>query len=687
MASYTLGLIAHVGAGKTSLAEAMLARAGAMGRKDAQENGASILDYLPEERERKTSLKLALAHFTWAGHALDLVDTPGSMNAVGDTIGALRVIDGAVMVSSAEPGLQGQTEYLWDRLDEHGQPRLMVINKLDREQANFDARLTALREIFGDRLVAVNLPWGEADGLRGIVDLIESRAYDYADPAKPKPVDVPAELAETVREHRYRLTEAVAEADDTLLEKYLETEALTPDELRQGLTRATQSGKLVPVLCAAATRNVGVDRVLDAMVNLLPDVTTRLAARRPGDSAPPGYAPDTLDSPHGAALVFKTQMDHYAGRISLVRVFSGELRAGEDLINPAGGHGERPAHLYKLTGREQKEVQFLKAGELGALPKLAHTQTGHTLCSPKHKVEFAPIDFPKPVLTYALQLPAKGEEEKVSSALHRMMEADPTLSFRHNAETGDFLVSGMGKMHLDLVLERLQREYDINATFGEPHVPYRETIRAASKAQGKYKKQTGGRGQYGDCWLELKPNGEEEALVFQSGIVGGVIPRNYIPAVEKGVAEALHKGVLAGFPVIGIHATVYDGSYHDVDSSEMAFKIAGSMAFKKAMEGARPILLEPIMELEIVIPGDNMGDVMGDINARRGRVLGMDTRGRKQVVRAALPMAESLTYAIDLRALTSGQGYFTQKFSHYDEVPTHLAERIIKDRHAGTSKE
>ncbi len=679
MATYTLGMIAHVGAGKTALAEAMLAKAGAGPKKDG-DGGASVLDFLPEERERKTSMKSAVAHFSWAGSGVDLIDTPGSLNFVGDTVGALRVIDGAVMVSSAEPGLQGQTEYFWDRLDESALPRLMVINKMDRDQADFAARLAALQETFGNKVVAVSLPWGQAAGFHGLVDLVEQSAYDYADPAKPKKTEIPAELKEPTREARYRLMEAVAEADDALLEKYLETETLTSEELRGGLIRATRDGKVVPVLCTAATRGIGVDRLLDAMVTLLPDAATRRAARK-FETVPPGYAPDTLDSPYPAALVFKTQLDQYAGRISLVRIMSGELKAGDDLLNPTTGATERPAHLFKLIGREQKEVPVLRTGELGALPKLSNTHTGNSLCSAKNKVEFAPVNFPLPVLTFALQLPTKGEEEKVANALHRMMEGDPTLQFRHNAETGDFLVSGMGKIHLDFVLERLQREFNIQASYGPPHIPYRETIRGPAKAQGKYKKQTGGRGQYGDCWLELKPNGHADELAFHTAVVGGAIPRNFIPAVEKGVAEALHKGILAGFPVIGIDATVYDGSYHDVDSSEMAFKIAGSMAFKKAMEEARPVLLEPILELEIVIPGDYMGDVMGDINARRGRVLGMDNRGRKQVVKAEVPMAESLTYAIDLRSLTSGQGYFTQRFSRYDEVPAHQADKIVKERH------
>jgi elongation factor G len=680
MSSYTLGLIAHVGAGKTSLAEAMLGRAALPGRKTPTGDPAAVLDYLPEEREHHSSMKCALAQLAWGGHSMDLLDTPGSMDFIADTIGALRVIDAAVMMCSAEPGLQAQTEFFWERLEASGIPRLMVINKMDREQADFDARLDTLHQTLGPKLVAVCVPWGRGEGLHGVLDVVDLCAYDYSDPSKPKRVDIPGDLATTVQGYHARLVEAVAESDDALLEKYLDTDTLDAEDIRTGLRNATLAGKLVPVLCAAATRKIGSDRILDAAVRWLPDASTQQELRRKNGGAPPGYAPDAMENPFFSGIVFKTQLDQYAGRMSLIRVLSGELHAGEDLLNPATGAIERPAHLHKLTGREQTEVQILKAGELGALPKLSHTLTGHSLCSPKRRVEFVPIAFPEPVLTYALKLSAKGEEEKVSTALHRMHEADPTITYRHDAETGDFLVSGMGKAHLDLVLERLKKEYGITGSYTAPHVPYRETIRVAAKAQGKYKKQTGGHGQYGDCWLELKPIGLADTLKFHSAIVGGAIPRNFIPAVEKGVTDAMHKGVLAGFPVIGIDATVYDGSYHDVDSSEMSFKIAGSMAFKKAMEEAHPVLLEPVLELEVVVPSDCMGDVMGDINSRRGRVLGMDTRGSKQIVRAEVPMSESLTYSMELRALTSGQGYFSQKFARYEEVPAHLADRVLKER-------
>jgi elongation factor G len=682
MAVYSISLVAHSGAGKTSLAEALLYRAGAVRKLGSVDTGTTALDFDPVAKERRTSVTMSVGHLECDGHTVNLLDTPGSMNFVGFTVGAVRVADGAVMMASAEPGIQGETEFLWDFLEQRRTPRLMVIGHADREQADFDARLAALNETFENRLVAVTLPIGQGEACKGVVDLLEMKGYDYTDPDKPKAVDVPAGLMTRAEELRYRLVESAAEADDALLEKYLETESLEPEEIRHGLQVGTRSGKLVPVFAAAPTRNIGTDRILKAIVELLPDWEARRAQLATFEKAPEGYFADSFENQEFAALVFGSRVDQYAGKLSIIKVLSGELAATQEVFNPSTNNSERPAHLFRLLGKEQVEVKTLKTGEIGALPKLGDTHTGNTLCAPGRKVEFVPIAFPEPVLTYALKTSGKGDEEKLSTALHRMMEEDPTLRFSHNAETGDFLVGGMGQIHLDLVQARLKREFNISVGLDKPHVPYRETIRAASKAQGRYKKQTGGRGQYGDCWLEIKPNGQTEDLVFESAIVGGAIPRGYIPAVEKGVQEALHKGIVAGFRVIGVQAIVYDGSYHEVDSSEMAFKIAGSMAFKKAMESARPVLLEPVVKLEIVVPSDYMGDVMGDINSRRGKVLGMDSRGRNQVVRAEVPMSEALTYAIDLRSMTSGQGYFTQQFSHYEEVPAHIADKVVKVRQA-----
>ena len=680
MGNYAIGLVAHGGAGKTSLAESMLYCAGAIGKLGAVEAGTTTLDWEPEEKERKSSIQADLGFFAWEGHQVDLVDAPGSMNFIGTVVSILRAVDGVVMLSSAEPGIQSQTEIFWNYLDQEKIPRIMVINKVDREQADFDSRLDSLNELYGNRLVPVCFPMGEAENFKGFVDVMEMCAYDTSNPDKTQKIEIPAEVQARAEEFHARLMEGAAEGDDELLEKYLESESLETEEIRRGLKEGTQAGKLVPVFCAAATLNAGTRRILDAIVNLLPDAETRDAQRRETDAAPDGYVPDSLENSEVSAQVFKTKIDHYAGKLSIVRVRSGELKAGEEIFNTSRDESERPAHIFKLIGKEQKEVKVLKAGELGALPKLNHTRTGDTLCSAKNKVEFAPIAFPEPVLTFALKLSGKGEEEKLSTALHRIMDEDSTLTFRHNVETGDMLVSGMGQIHLDLVLERLKREFNITAEYGMPRVPYRETIRVGAKAQGKYKKQSGGRGQYGDCWLEIKPQGLSEELKFTSAIVGGAIPRQYIPAVEKGVHEAMGKGMVAGFPVIGIDATVYDGTYHNVDSSEMAFKVAGSMAFKKAMGDAKPVLLEPILELEIVVPPDYTGDVMGDINSRRGKVLGMDSKGRHQVVRAEVPMGEALSYAIELRAMTSGQGIFTQKFTRYDEVPGPVASKVVKSR-------
>ena len=679
MAVYAIGLIGHSGAGKTSLAEALLHRAGAIRKMGAVVEGTSTLDFDPGSKERRSSTNASVGHLTWNGHSVDLLDTPGSMNFIGATTGVIRVADGVLMLASAEPGIQGETEFLWEYLEQRRTPRVLAISHMDREQADFDARLAQLNETFGNRLVAVTMPLGQGESYKGVVDLLDLKAYDYSDPDKPQAVAVPAELKARADEYHYRLVESAAEADDALLEKYLETESLEPDEIRAGLCAGTRSGKLVPVFAASGTRNIGPDRILAGLVELLPDAETRRAQLAGFEKTPEGYAADSMANPDTAALVFATRVDQYAGKLSIVKVLSGELAAGQELHNPSTNGSERPAHLFKLLGKEQVEVKTLKTGEIGALPKLGSTHTGNTLCAPGHKVEFVPVAFPEPVLTYAIKSDGK-DEEKLSTALHRMIEEDPTLKFSHSAETKDFLVGGMGQIHLDMVQARLKREFNIAIAFDRPHVPYRETIRVASKAQGRYKKQTGGRGQYGDCWLELKPNGKAEQLTFESAIVGGAIPRNFIPAVEKGVLEALHKGIVAGFPVIGVTAIVFDGSYHDVDSSEMAFKIAGSMAFKKAMETARPVLLEPVVKLEIVVPTDYMGDIMGDINSRRGKVLGMDSRGRNQVVRAEVPLSEALTYAIDLRSMTSGQGYFTQQFSHYEEVPAHIADKVVKER-------
>ena len=680
MGLFSIGLIGHVGGGKTSLAEAMLLISGTTNKLGSVDEGTSVLDYDAAEKERKTSLHSSLADIHWRDHTIELLDAPGSMNFIGDSAAAMRVIDAAVVVSSAEPGVQAQTEILWDRLDTLGVPRMLVINKLDREQADYFTRLAHLTESFGKNLVPLTLPWGEAENFRGVINLVEMQAYECGPGGKSPKSPIPDEMKELAAEGRSKLIEAAAEGDDELMEKFLETEQLDEQELLTGLLEATRDGKIVPVVCTSATQQAGVECLMQAMVSFLPDFEQRRAIRKEQEKPEPGYAADSMDNEHFSGLVFKTKIDHFAGRMSIIRVFSGELKAGEEVLNANNGETERPTHLYKMLGKDHIEVKSLKAGEVGALPKLSHTHTGHTLCNPKNKVEFMPLDLPEPVLTYALLLSGKGEEEKVSNALHRMIEEDPTLSYHHNAETGDFLLSGMGQIHLTLVLERLKKEFQIEATFGPPHVPYRETIRGSAKSQGRYKKQTGGRGQFGDCWLELKPNGHHESLTFNNKIVGGAIPKQYIPAVEKGIVEAMHRGIIAGFPVIGIDATVYDGSYHDVDSSEMAFKIAGSMAFKKAMEDSRPVLLEPVLELEIFVAPDYTGDVMGDINARRGKVLGMETRGRNQVVRAEVPMGESLQYAVELRQMTSGQGYFTQKFSHYEEVPAPVMQKVIAER-------
>lgn len=685
MGTYVIGLLGHSAAGKTTIGEALLHAAGVLKKPGSVDNGTSLLDWEPIEREKGNTVHTGLAHFSSSGHKVDLLDTPGSLNFLGSTVGAIRVMDGAMLVVSAEPGVQSQTEILWERLSRRNVARMVVVNQMDREQADFSGRLESLREMFGPSLVPVVLPMGTGANFKGIIDLVTMKALDFSEGSQPKIVEIPAEFTEEADQARARLMEAAAEGDDKLMGKYLETETLDKKEITTGLLEATSSGKVVPIFCMSAALGVGTSLLLETVFHVFPDFSLRQTLLQANENPGPGYVPDSAENGGFSALVFASRIDHFAGKLSMIRVLSGKLSHHTEILNVSTDAHERPAHLFKIQGKNQVEVDFLEAGELGALPKLTHTQPGNSLSDLKNPVEFIPIAFPQPVLTYALELPAKGEEEKVSSALHKMMEEDPTLSFHHEPETGDFLVSGLGQIHLELVLERLINEFHIKATFGEPHVPYRETIRGSAKAQGRYKKQTGGRGQYGDCWLEIKPKSQEEDLSFHNKIVGGVIPRQFIPAVEKGVTESMEKGVLAQFPVIGIDVTVFDGSFHNVDSSEMAFKIAGSIAFKNAMDSANPVLLEPVMTLEVIVQTDYMGDVMGDISARRGKVLGMETNGRNQVVRAEVPMSEILKYAVELRAMTHGQGRFTQGFSHYQEVPTHQAEKIIQSRRSKAS--
>lgn len=673
-----IGIISHGGAGKTSLAEAMLFDAGTVDRLGRADEGTTTMDYDPEEIKRQVSITASIAPCHWNGHKINLVDTPGYFDFVGEVKAALRVVEGALVVVDAVAGVEVGTELVWRHADDHRLPRLVFVNKMDRENSSFYRVLEGLREAFGPGVVPLQIPVGAEAGFRGVVDLVKMKAYLYESPGKEfREGEVPADLAEKARELREPLVEAAAENDDELLMKYLEGEALTVEELMEGVRKGTRAGKIIPVLCGSALKNVGIQPLLQAIIDCIPapagveavsgknPKTGQEETRRPSDGEP------------FAALVFKTMADPYVGKLTVFRVYSGTLRSDSHIYNASKGRTERIGQLFLLRGKHQDAVPEVSAGDLAAVAKLQETTTGDTLCDEGRPIVFPPIEFPSPVFSVAVLPKAKGDEEKISSGLARLMEEDPTMKVERNTTTLQTLISGMGELHLEIITDRLKRKFGVDVTLDTPKVPYKETIRGSVKVEGKHKKQTGGRGQYGHVWLELEPLEPGKEFEFVDKIFGGSVPQQYRPAVEKGVREAMQEGVLAGYPVTDVRVTLYDGSYHTVDSSEMAFKIAASMAFKKGALEASPVLLEPIMNVEVTVPDHFMGDVIGDLNKKRGKILGMDPRGRTQVIRALVPLAEMARYAIDLRSITQGRGTYAMTFSHYEEVPGHVAQEII----------
>jgi len=675
-----IGLISHGGAGKTSLAEAMLYITGATDRLGRADEGNTVMDYDPEEIRRKVSISTALAPAEWAGYKVNIVDTPGYFDFVGEVKAALRIVDGLIVLVDSVAGVEVGTELVWSYADERRIPRVVLINKMDRENANFDASLESLRQVFGTKVIPIQLPIGAESSFKGVVDLVEMKAITYPDGNGQKPVvgDVPADLRARAEEARAALVEAAAENDDEMLMKYLDGEELTIDEVKKGIRMGVLAGKIVPVLCASSLRNIGTQPILDAIVSYLPS---------PADVGPEkGVNPKTgeevvreprEDAPF-AALVFKTMADPYVGRLNVFRVFSGVLKSDSQAFNASKDRLERIGQIFVLKGKSQEPVPEIGAGDIGAVAKLAETTTGDTLCDPANPVTFEPVRFPSPIFSVAVQPKSKGDEEKIGSGLARLSEEDPTIHVERNPQTLQTILSGMGELHLEITTERLKRKFGVDVTLDAPKIPYKETIRGTTKVEGKHKKQTGGRGQYGHVFLELAPLEPGKEFEFVDKIFGGAVPRQYIPAVEKGVREAMQEGVLAGYPVTDIRVTLYDGSYHPVDSSEMAFKIAASMAFKKGCLEAKPIILEPIMSVEVMVPDQFMGDVMGDLNKKRGRILGMEPHGRNQVIKALVPLAEMARYAIDLRSITQGRGVYKMEFSHYEECPSNVAEAVIE---------
>lgn len=675
------GVVAHGGAGKTSLVEAMLFCSGVTDRLGRVDDGSSLMDHQPEEIKRTSSIDVSSCFLPWKEHELNILDSPGYANFLHDTRNCLRVVDSLVLLASAISGVKSQTQKIWEWGREYNLPAVAFVSKMDRERANFNNAVASMAEALSIRAVPLVVPIGEESSFRGLIDLITMQAYLFNDEAEGgvEPITIPDDLLEEAQIQRIALVEAAAETDDVLMEKYLEEDNLAEDEIRIGLRAATLAGEIVPVLCGSGPANRGVSFLLDAINLYLPSPEDRPAAI--------GVVPKTeemverlptADAPF-SALVFKTISDPYTGKLNLLRVYSGKLKSDSATYNANRDSAERIGQLFKMVGKKQVTVDTATPGEVVAVAKLKETVTGDTLCDGAHAIR---LDFPapmKPVISFALEARSKNDEDKIHSSLQRLVEEDPTLQLVRDEETHELILSGMGQIHVEVTVEKLKRKFNVEVELKEPKVPYRETLRGSAKLQSKYKKQSGGRGQYADVWLEFSPLKRGEGFQFEDKVVGGAVPRQYIPAVEKGIHDAAASGVLAGFPTVDFKATLFDGSFHTVDSSEMAFKIAGSMGFKKGAEMASPVLLEPIMKMEITVPDECVGDVIGDMNSRRGKVLGMDPKAGNQQVNVLVPLAEVLKYSPELRSMTSDRGMFTMEFSHYEDVPAHLTAKLLAE--------
>src|SRR3989441_1896673 len=627
----------------------------------------------------------AVAYCDWKGHRITLVDTPGYGDFITDARAGLRVVEAAIVVVDAVAGVQVQTEKVWKFATEFALPRAVVVNRLDRERADFFRTLDSLGRRLKGRLVPLHIPVGEESGFQGFVDLVKMKGIVHAD-GKPRETDIPAEAAERAKEYREKLVEAAAETDDDRTARYLEAGSLDEAEMLKALRAGIAEGKLVPVLIAAAAKNIGASALLDLFVESFPSPADRgevsgtdMKTKQPGTRAPDPKAPV-------ATLVFKTLSDPHVGKLSLFRVFSGTLKSESQLLNVPRAAKERMSHVGWLQGKTQKAVEALGPGEIGVVAKLKETLTGDTLSDEANAFELPRITFPEPAISFAIQPKTRGDEDKISNALARIAEEDPTVHYHFDPETKQLLVSGVGNLHVEMVVERMKRKYNVDVNLLPPRIPYKETVKGRAEGQGKYKKQTGGRGQYGDTWLRVEPMARGGGFEFVDDVFGGAVPRNFIPSVEKGVRDCMKRGILAGYPVVDMKVTLYDGSSHDVDSSDMAFQIAASMGLQKVFMDARPILLEPIMNVEVTTPADHAGDVIGDLNARRGRIVGMEPAGETAAVRAVVPMAEMLTYESSLRSMTGGRGGYSMEFSHYEEVPAFLADKVVKEAKAEKEK-
>jgi elongation factor G len=675
-----IGIIAHIDAGKTTTTERILFYTQKIHRMGEVHDGAATMDWMAQERERGITITAAATTCFWNDHQVNIIDTPGHIDFTAEVQRSLRVLDGGVVVFDAVAGVEPQSETVWRQADRFNVPRICFVNKMDRIGADFERTIQMIVDRLGAQPVAIQMPIGAEASFSGIIDLIEMEAITYVDDlgAKSEEVDIPEAFREQAEQLRRELVERVAETDEMLTEKFILEEAITQEELRTALRQATISGKLVPVLCGSALKNKGIQRVLDAVVDYLPsplDVPP-IVGQNP-KTEEPVECPSDPKSPF-AALAFKIVTDPYVGRLAYIRVYSGVVNAGSNTFNVTKGRKERVGRLLQMHANQREEIDSLSAGDIGAVVGFKQTFTGDTLSDPSRQVVLEAIRFPEPVISVAIEPRTKADQDKMGEALRKLAEEDPTFQIRVDENTGQTLISGMGELHLEVLVDRMLREFRVVAKVGRPQVAYRETITRPARAQGRYVRQTGGRGQYGDVVLEVEPLPKGTGFEFENEIVGGAIPSEYIPAVKQGVTGALESGVLAGYPMVDLKATLVDGSFHDVDSSEMAFKIAGSMALKEAVHKAGPILMEPVMGIEVISPEEFTGDIVGNLSSRRGNIDGMEPRsGGTQAIRAHVPLAEMFGYATDLRSMTQGRGTFTMEFDYYDEVPEALAKQVL----------
>ncbi len=682
-----IAILSHGAAGKTSLADAILYAAGAIDLPASVDSGNSVFMHEPEEIARKITITASVGFADWKGVRINLIDTPGYINFLEETKGTLRAVDGAILIISAISGVKAETEKIYKFACDYEIPRVAFVSKLDKERADFFRAVGDMEKYFCKNAVVLQLPIGLEDKFSGVVDLIKMKALMFAQDGSGKieEKDIPSDMKEQSAAYRKKLVEQIAETDDSLLEKYLDKGDLPQEDLITGLKHGTIGGGLLPVLCGSPVKNMGIQPLLDMVLTCLPSpVEHARSVKIKGTDPKTGKDAErkpAADDPL-SALVFKTIIDPFAGKLSLVRVLSGTLKADSTVYNSSHQVKEKIGSLFYIQGKKQVATKELAAGQIGAAAKLKETLTGDTLCAEAQPIVIEFAKFSDPVMSYAIEPRSRGDEDKVSIGVHKLLEEDRTLKFAFDEQTKEMVLSGMGQVHLEVTIEKLKRKFGVDVKMKTPKVPYKETIRARAKAQGKYKKQTGGHGQYGDAWIEIEPLTRGSGFEFVDKIVGGVIPRQYIPAVEKGLVEALHDGFLAGYPLVDIRATVFDGSYHAVDSSEMSFKIAASMGFKKALESAKPVLLEPIMSVEVVAPDDTLGAVIGDLNSRRGKVQGVVPQASGQNIKALVPMSEMLSYAPTLNSLTSGRAMYTMEFYGYEDVPSHLSQKIIQERTA-----